>query len=120
MKPLTPTDWALLEFLSSEFKSLRELLSTHPPATLYRRLAVLMTRLVVKRGSTYALSLAGQRLKADHDLGERIALAARTGAHPCAGNAGPIPTFPGDSQAGSHRIPTAAQPVPARSTHERH
>jgi len=59
-----------------------------------------------------------------HDLGELIALAVRTAAHPSAGNAGPIPTFPGDSQADSHRIRTVpcstAQPAPPRSHHAPH
>lgn len=57
-------------------------------------------------------------------VGELIAMAVRTGALLSPGNAGPIPTFPGNSQADSHRIPTVpcstAQPVPPRSTHERH
>ncbi len=57
-------------------------------------------------------------------VGELIATATRKAAQSPAGNAGPIPTFPGDSQADSHRIRTVpwstAQPVPPRSNHERH
>ncbi len=66
---MTPTDWAILEFLSEDAKPIRSLLAKYPKATTYHRLRVLQRRgLVAKHGSTYALTSAGQRLKADRDV----------------------------------------------------
>ena len=63
------------------------------------------------------------RLVLFHDLNELIAIAARTPAHPSAGNAGPIPIFPDNSYLDSHHIRSVpvrpARPVPSRRSHER-
>lgn len=69
MGSMTPTDWAVLEFLSEDPKPIRSLLAKYPKATTYHRLRVLQAQgLVAKHGTTYALTSAGRRLKADRDV----------------------------------------------------
>ncbi len=81
MRSLTSTDWLLLEFLSVEPKPIRDLLRTLPRGTVYRRLAGLLSRgLVVKHGTAYALTSAGQRFKAEHV--RHAAWDGLTGAYP--------------------------------------
>jgi hypothetical protein len=58
------------------------------------------------------------RLAPSHEPDERIAPGLRTSAPPSAGNAGPIPIFPGHSALSSHHIRIVlarrALPVPSR------
>src|SRR5260370_7986226 len=70
MTSLTPADRAVIEFLSSSPRPIRELLRAYPKATIYARLRALQgAGLVAKRGSQYLLTTAGLQVKAAHDGG---------------------------------------------------
>jgi len=70
MTSLTPADRAVIEFLSSSPRPIRELLRAYPKATIYARLRALQgAGLVAKRGSQYLLPTAGLQVKAAHDGG---------------------------------------------------
>jgi hypothetical protein len=70
---MTTTDVAILEYLSDDPRSIRELVGTCPKATLYARLHVLQTKgLVAKRGSTYFLTTAGLQRKAERQGGAHL------------------------------------------------
>jgi len=64
---MTPTDRAILAFLTATPQPIRELLAAHPKGTVYRRLAALLGHgMVAKRGPAYWLTTAGLQLKAEH------------------------------------------------------
>lgn len=68
MRSVTVTDWAVLDFLSVDRKPIRPLLARYPKATIYHRLRVLQVQgLVAKHGTEYALTSAGQQVKADRE-----------------------------------------------------
>lgn len=68
MQSMTATDWAILDFLSEERKPIRPLLARCPKATTYHRLRVLQAHgLVAKHGMSYALTSAGQRVRAERE-----------------------------------------------------
>jgi len=65
---MTPTDVAVLEFLSAQPQPIRELLGMYPKATVYARLRALQaTGLVAKKGSQYWLTSAGLQVKAERE-----------------------------------------------------
>ncbi len=73
MHTLSAADWPILQFLSSDPQPIRNLLATHPKGTVYRRLRVLQGGgLVVKRGTEYALTTAGEQAKAEEEAGTLI------------------------------------------------
>src|SRR5260370_39989423 len=68
MRPLTATDWAILEFLSREPSPIGPLLASSPKASVYKRLAALRNLgLVAKRGRGYLLTSAGEQVKAERE-----------------------------------------------------
>lgn len=68
MRSMTATDWAILDFLSEAPKPIRPLLAIYAKATVYHRLRALRTQgLVAKHGTAYALTSAGQQVKAERE-----------------------------------------------------
>src|SRR5713101_5126824 len=68
MRPLTATDWAILEFLSREPSPVGPLLASHPKATVYKRLVALRDQgRVAKRGRGYLLTSAGEQVQGERD-----------------------------------------------------
>ena len=68
MSIMTTTGVAILEFLSAHPRSIRELLSMYPKATVYARLHALhATGLVAKKGNQYWLTSAGLQAKAERE-----------------------------------------------------
>jgi len=68
MRSMTATDWAILEFLSEGRQPIRPFLARCPKATTYHRLRVLQAHgLVAKHGMSYALTSAGQRVRAERE-----------------------------------------------------
>jgi hypothetical protein len=70
MRALTPVDWTILEYLSSESKPVAPLVGPLPRGSLYRHLGTLRAAgFVVKSARGYALTSAGFALRAEREQG---------------------------------------------------
>ena len=68
MRELTPLDVTILAFLSESPRPVRELVEAQPRGSVYRRLKRLQGEgWVIKRRHGYALTAAGQQVKADRE-----------------------------------------------------
>ena len=66
MRELMPLDFTILSFLGESPRPVRQLIETQPRGSVYRRLKRLLADgWVIKRRHGYALTAAGQQVKAD-------------------------------------------------------
>lgn len=71
MRSLSPVDWTVLEYLSTEPRSVATLIGPLPRGSLYRHLGHLRAAgLVVKAGRGYALTSTGLARRADREQGQ--------------------------------------------------